>query len=538
MWVRRLAIVADVLEPWVRVQALFIYLEAVFHSSGIAKQLPSHARRFAAATRIWSRMIARVAAQPSVLQVCCHSDTVRHGLAELWEQLELCQVALSGYLADKRDMFPRFYFVSDTVLLELLARGSQDPAAVSRHLPALADGAAVLLTSLSRKTKVVGVMSAQAEELRFPSNRSVSAEGPVEVWLDTLLEEIRFAVEVLTAQAITVANASARTGLPFQQAFEQVVADSTPVRLEQLLSEDHHGVQVSAAPAVSSTTSLTWLTAFPMQMCILAARVLWTALVERGISTLGTNPHSLQLVRAHVTDRLRDSVESARQPRCVPKDEGVAPLARARAQAALKRRLLVLEGLITLHTHQRDVCDVLVHEKPRSVEAFVWRRNLRSYYDVRLLAEEGFGCSSYVRLGNSIQIDKMQGPIRDRVWGKYRLQLTDIDVPYDNEYIGSCVNMVMTPLTLRCHVTIVHVRDARQRAAFRFSPNVKRSGSAPRAWCQRGWSSRHRENRDHQRLGEVLWSLRSGAELRAGYDCGRSWPIVEGARGVGCLGGT
>lgn len=57
---------------------------------------------------------------------CCASEALCTTLPVLFVELEKCQKSLEGYLEQKRSRFPRFYFVSNPVLLLVLSQGS-DP---------------------------------------------------------------------------------------------------------------------------------------------------------------------------------------------------------------------------------------------------------------------------------------------------------------------------------------------------------------------------------------------------------------------------
>ena len=66
---------------------------------------------------------------------CCTGDDVPRGnhLRNMQQELEICFKSLTEYLDRKRRAFPRFYFVSDPVLLAMLSRPS-DLESVKPHL--------------------------------------------------------------------------------------------------------------------------------------------------------------------------------------------------------------------------------------------------------------------------------------------------------------------------------------------------------------------------------------------------------------------
>ncbi|KAJ3111626.1 Dynein heavy chain 6, axonemal [Phlyctochytrium bullatum] len=157
-WDKQLSLFADTLDAWLTCQRNWLYLESIFSAPDIQRQLPDEARMFSQNNA-------------------------------LLDQIQKC---LEDYLESKRLLFPRFYFLSNEELLEILSQ-TRNPHAVQPHLSKCFDAIKSLEFSSAdpKSIDIVAMISPEGE--RVPFSKTLKARGNVEGWLG-LVEEAMVAV--------------------------------------------------------------------------------------------------------------------------------------------------------------------------------------------------------------------------------------------------------------------------------------------------------------------------------------------------------
>jgi dynein heavy chain, axonemal len=319
--------VIDVLEMVFKVQQLWCSLESVFLSGDISKQMPLISKKFVKIDKDFSHLMKR-AQEKAILFVICSDELMKSLLPLMLEELERCQQSLDGYLEQKRSKFPRFYFISNPVLLQLLSQGS-DPLSVQPYYEKLFDSVSSVEHDENDPSIIVSIVSKEGNaEEKIKLNSPVKAVGNVEDWLGDLLVEMQ----------------STMKSLAFEAACDIACVEEDLSLLK---------------PFVDKSCG---------QYALLGIQLLWTRLVEEALESYQSG-EKLAMKSANKTAlKILNMLSSW----CL-QDLGS------------KLNRTKIETLVTIQVHQRDVLDELLRLSKQKLicgpDDFDWLKQARFYWD-------------------------------------------------------------------------------------------------------------------------------------------------------------
>ncbi|KAF0298099.1 Dynein beta chain, ciliary [Amphibalanus amphitrite] len=310
-WQKKLSMADQVISIWFEVQRTWSHLESIFiGSEDIRQQLPEDSKRFDEIDTKFKVLVKDINVTSNVVGAT-NQEGLYERLEALQGQLTLCEKALAEYLETKRLAFPRFYFVSSADLLDILSNGNQ-PELVAKHLTKLFDSMAKLKFKESGSTVAVGMWAKDGEYVEF--DQAIDCVGPVEQWLNKLLDRMRCTVRYYMTEAVVTYEDKPR---------------------EQ------------------------WLFDYPAQVSLAGTQIWWTTEVNISFG------------------RLEEGYENALKDYNKKQINQLNSLITLLVGDLTKQERQKVTTICTIDVHSRDVVGKLIAAKVESSQAFSWQAQLR-----------------------------------------------------------------------------------------------------------------------------------------------------------------
>lgn len=322
-WQGTLGSMEDVLKVWVNVTRSWAALESIFLASAdIRSQLPDDTKRFEGIDSEFKELMKDAVNVPNCIQVCL-VDGRQEALASMMARLDQCQKSLNEYLDQKKKIFPRFYFVSNVALLDMLANGTNPPK-IMKYLGDCYDSLDELVfvkdEQGNKNIKLANEMVAKDKE-RLMLAEPFPLEGEVERYLNNLTEAMRYTLKLKMQDGYHTAG-------------------------NWEVDKPRHE----------------WLFYYPAQTVVTTTQIYWTEETETALEDLsGGQEDAVKRYLAVCDQRLQELIKLVL------------------GQLSKGDRVKIIT-IITLDVHARDVIQKLIDEKVEGLEAFLWQQQLRFYW--------------------------------------------------------------------------------------------------------------------------------------------------------------
>ena len=400
-WEHNLSHVSEVVELGLVVQQQWMYLESIFAASeDIRKQLPDESRLFFKVNKQQNVVWERLFTIRKAVEACSVEGTLET-LQDMEESLGKISKGLTQYLETKRQVFPRFYFLSDPDLLEILGQ-QRDPTKVQKHIQACFPGIKKLdfyqpgtaPGGRNGKVEAWGMTDPKGEHVKWP--RGVIIDGAVEMWL--------VAVERRMVETV------------------QFVLENT----------------IKAFPKVkkpSKAQRLSWMRNWPGMLLITGGKYMWTLNCDKALYDVEQGKaKAIKRVKKNQIKYLVQCSDIIRDP----------------TLTSLDRRKIVT--LITIEIHSRDVLERMVKANCAKRTDWSWMMQQRFYW-VSAEKRAQIKAASASAGGEAAYDPNSENGLRDDR-GEMIVRQTNTEIPYGYEYQGNNGRLVVTPLTDRCVLTL------------------------------------------------------------------------------------
>ncbi|KAI9713200.1 MAG: Dynein heavy chain, cytoplasmic [Bogoriella megaspora] len=315
-WEDKLNRIHVLFDVWIDVQRQWVYLEGVFTGNADIKHLlPIESSRFQNINSEFLTLMKKVGRSDGVLEVL-GIPGVQKSLERLADLLNKIQKALGEYLERERLSFPRFYFVGDEDLLEIIGN-STDTARISKHLRKMFAGIAALVTD--EEGIIVGFRSREDEEVPMTKHISLAKTPKINEWLGALELNMKLAL-----------------------------ADSLLLAVDRMQ-------EILAAETIDAAEFMNFLDAYPAQIVVLATQICWTSSVEAALADGGSRLSSLYDQEVTILRLLASAVLGD-------------------LKGLLRKKC---EHMITECVHQRDVIGRLQDARAESPSHYLWQLQMR-----------------------------------------------------------------------------------------------------------------------------------------------------------------
>ncbi|KAH8333343.1 hypothetical protein KR067_000852, partial [Drosophila pandora] len=179
-WEARLLLIQNIIDAWTQVQITWMYLEPIFSSEDIMRQMPLEGRNFKAVDKLWRKIMKHTLLDRHVMAATEYPEMLEI-FTKAIEDLETVQKGLNTYLEQKRLFFARFFFLSNDELLEILSE-TKDPMRVQPHLRKCFEGIGSL--NFDEQMEITEMISDEEERVALVHKiNPQAANGLVEIWL-------------------------------------------------------------------------------------------------------------------------------------------------------------------------------------------------------------------------------------------------------------------------------------------------------------------------------------------------------------------